>query len=185
VYSVSVIFIAVGQLPSSTEDNMLTHVALLYFTCSTQQGVGTPIRSQRKAHRVAWKHHVALKHRVLHSIAACRNGATQWHFPGVAYNNDDVTIQKTDVTAGSAVIHFVDYNVFSPAQRTFWAQQAKNMRCGEGGGPAVTNAKGVDQQQQQQQQQPQAVNAGMIAGGVRPRAVLAGVCQCAACLLIA
>jgi hypothetical protein len=26
---------------------------LLYFTCSTQQGVGTPIRSQRKAHRVS------------------------------------------------------------------------------------------------------------------------------------
>jgi hypothetical protein len=29
--------------------NML--LTLLYFTCSTQQGVGTPIRSQRKAHR--------------------------------------------------------------------------------------------------------------------------------------
>jgi hypothetical protein len=30
---------------------MIVIFTLLYFTCSTQQGVGTPIRSQRKAHR--------------------------------------------------------------------------------------------------------------------------------------
>eukprot|EP00883_Tetradesmus_obliquus_P009276 jgi/Sobl393_1/20071/SZX62598.1 len=91
------------------------------------------------------------------------NGATQWYFPKAAYNQDDVTLQRLDVTAGSAVIHFVDYLIFSPAQRTFWAQQAKNMKCGEGGGP-VAAAKGADQPPPQQQQQSQGVNAGMIAG---------------------
>ncbi|WIA44519.1 hypothetical protein OEZ86_007258 [Tetradesmus obliquus] len=91
------------------------------------------------------------------------NGATQWYFAKAAYNQDDVTLQRLDVTAGSAVIHFVDYLIFSPAQRTFWAQQAKNMKCGEGGGP-VAAAKGADQPPPQQQQQSQGVNAGMIAG---------------------
>ncbi|WIA24022.1 hypothetical protein OEZ85_013642 [Tetradesmus obliquus] len=89
------------------------------------------------------------------------NGATQWYFPKAAYNQDDVTLQRLDVTAGSAVIHFVDYLIFSPAQRTFWAQQAKNMKCGEGGGP-VAAAKGADQLPPPQQSQ--GVNAGMIAG---------------------
>uniref|UniRef100_A0A383VAJ1 Uncharacterized protein n=1 Tax=Tetradesmus obliquus TaxID=3088 RepID=A0A383VAJ1_TETOB len=56
----------------------------------------------------------------------------------------------------------MDYLIFSPAQCTFWEQQAKNMKCGEGGGP-VAAAKGVDQPPQQQQQS-QGVNAGMIAG---------------------
>jgi hypothetical protein len=67
----------------------------------------------------------------------------------MAYNGADVTIVRSDTTAGSAVIHLVDLHILGyPPQRVFWAQQAKNVGCGEGrcggGGPAV--------------------NAGMIAG---------------------
>jgi hypothetical protein len=97
-------------------------------------------------------------------FVTCRNGATQWYFPGASYNKNDVTIHKMDVTAGSAVIHFVDYNIFSQPQRTFWDQQAKNMKCGEGGGPAVTTTRNVEPQQPQQQ----SINAGMIAGKTVP-----------------
>jgi hypothetical protein len=102
-------------------------------------------------------------------VVTCRNGATQWYFPGASYNKNDVTIQKMDVTAGSAAIHFVDYNIFSQPQRTFWDQQAKNMKCGEGG-PAVTTTRSVEPQQLQQQ----SINAGMIAGKTTPDA--AGSC---------
>jgi hypothetical protein len=107
-------------------------------------------------------------------LVTCRNGATQWYFPGASFNKGDVTLQKLDVTAGSAVIHFMDYNIFSEPQRTFWNQQAKNMGCGEGGGPAAATAtKGVEQQQPQQQ----SINAGMIAGATVPDAAWVEVCD--------
>jgi hypothetical protein len=96
-------------------------------------------------------------------VVACRNGATLWYFPGASYNKADNTIQKLDITAGSAVIHLMEYNIGNQAQRNFWGQQAKNVGCGET--PAATDPKGLEQPQQQ----PQAVNAGMIAGAARPR----------------
>jgi hypothetical protein len=87
-------------------------------------------------------------------VNSCRGGATQWYFPGVAFNGDDVIIEKYDITCGSVVLHFVDPLIFSPAQRSFWTQQSKKF-CTVGS-PAPAQGS-------QQQQQP-GVNAGTIAG---------------------
>jgi hypothetical protein len=64
-------------------------------------------------------------------LYTCSNGVAEWYFPGSAHGGGDVIIQRTDITAGSAVIHLVDNYITSPSQSIFWTQQAKNVGCGE------------------------------------------------------
>jgi hypothetical protein len=49
----------------------LLYFTLVYFTCSTQQGVGTPIRSQRKAHRGIAVHVLRMEFGGLQLHAVC------------------------------------------------------------------------------------------------------------------